>query len=222
MKANFPEVIPIKGRVRLCLELLKSQDIQGKMIVNVGSSFGWLEKEIQDSSAEEVIGIEINDEALEFAKANVPRVKFLQQKADRLPVEDSFADIVTLFDVIEHIDDEENMFLEISRILKKNGILVLTTPNLHLLANLLDPAWYFGHRHYKPTQILSLLSSSGFTTLDYGVRGGFWSVVYLLWFGFAKHILKVKHPRSTFLEDLDDKSFSTKNGFQTIFAIAKK
>ena len=61
-----------------------------------------------------------------------------------LPYPDNFADIVTLLAVIEHIDPKRvlNILRQIKRILKNDGLLIITTPAawtdslLRLLANL--------------------------------------------------------------------------------------
>lgn len=47
----------------------------------------------------------------------------------RLPLEDSNFDIVTAMAVIEHIENPKKFILEINRILKKNGRLIITTPS---------------------------------------------------------------------------------------------
>jgi len=32
-------------------------------------------------------------------------------------------------------------------------VLVLSVPNNHFIANILDPAWFFGYKHYKLSQL---------------------------------------------------------------------
>ncbi len=52
-------------------------------------------------------------------------------KANRLPFESGFFDVVSCFDVIEHFTTHPLIFLaEITRILKKDGLLVMCAPNL--------------------------------------------------------------------------------------------
>lgn len=44
-----------------------------------------------------------------------------------LPIKKSCYDVVTLFTVLEHVEDPKKAFMEIARVLKPNGLLLLTT-----------------------------------------------------------------------------------------------
>ncbi len=219
---DFPQKIFISGRVRSCLEFVKAEKLSGKKIVDIGSSFGWLEKELVKSKAL-LIGIEPNKEAVSFAQVNIGSgVEFKVGSALEIPLLNKTADMVLFFDVIEHLPkgSEKKALNEINRVLKKNGVLLLTTPNSHFLNNILDPAWYFGHRHYKKNKITNLLRRSGFKVLNYQIKGDIFSVIYVLWFYFNKWILKLK-PKNGLLEKLDDKGYQ-KSSIATIFLKAKK
>jgi ubiquinone/menaquinone biosynthesis C-methylase UbiE len=90
-----------------------------------------------------------------------------------LPFKSNAFDQILFTDVIEHLPEgKENQALtEIWRVLKSRGILVLSTPNRRLIFMLMDVAWYFGHRHYTITQLLSLLETSGFAIERAFTRG---------------------------------------------------
>jgi len=49
---------------------------------------------------------------------------------EKLPYEDNYFDLVTFTEVIEHIENHRNTLSDIFRILKPNGVLVLSTPNI--------------------------------------------------------------------------------------------
>jgi 2-polyprenyl-3-methyl-5-hydroxy-6-metoxy-1,4-benzoquinol methylase len=55
-----------------------------------------------------------------------------------LPLPSNAADVVVTLEVIEHIANAENYLQEISRILKPNGHLILSTPNVGWLGSRLD------------------------------------------------------------------------------------
>ncbi len=220
---NFPENVIISGRVEVCLNLVRSQDLRDKVIVDVGSSFGWLEKEIVKLDPKKLIGVEMDREALNFAKAQVKGAEFLEGSALELPLESNFADVVCFFDVLEHVPSgsELQVLNEIKRVLKKDGKLFFSTPNKNLFSNIFDIAWYFGHRHYSKEEIKKLLKKADFKIERIIIRGNILSSLYLTWFYIAKVILNNSQPRSAFFEKLDDLGYKGE-GITDIFVIAKK
>lgn len=220
---NFPNKIKINGRVRVCLELVKKLELKGKILVDIGSSFGWLEKEIADMGLKRIVGVEPNKHALEFARKNVQGVEFRGGSALKTGLADSFSDIIVLFDVIEHVPkySENKAFDEVRRILKKGGTLLLSTPYNHFLNDLLDPAWYFGHRHYSTEAITKLLKSSGFELEWIEVKGKFWTLIYLLWFYINKWMFMGIFRNFSWLDNKYDRSFEGR-GINTIYILARK
>jgi cyclopropane fatty-acyl-phospholipid synthase-like methyltransferase len=89
-----------------------------------------------------------------------------------LPVESEGYDAVTAGEVIEHILDEGSFLEECHRVLKRDGILVLTTPNLAFLLNrflvlfgrtpMFVYAPYHYHFHIRKT-LVSLVEQHGFS-----------------------------------------------------------
>lgn len=105
---------------------------KGKRVLDVGCFIGYGEKVLADC-AKEVIAIDSDDKALEFAARNVfgTHIKFEKVNAERLPFYDESFDITIAFQLIEHIPPKQvNKFLcEAKRVLKKGGLLFITTPN---------------------------------------------------------------------------------------------
>lgn len=223
MKKTFPKSVPITGRVRVCLEMITAQVIKNKKVVDIGSSFGWLEKEIQDLGAKELIGVELDKEAVAFAANNVRKAKFIAGDALNVPLTKNYADIIALYDVIEHVpkNTESQVFEEMNRILKKGGILLLSTPFDNFWSKTLDLAWYFGHRHYSLYQLKSLLTQNGFKLIEIRVRGNFFSSFYLFWFYISKKIFGTNQPRNFLLERLDDEGYDS-GSLTDIFLVARK
>lgn len=220
---KYPKDVLISGRVRVCLELIKKQNLEKKVVVDVGSSFGWLENEVIKLNPKRLIGIELDKSAVDFARIQVKKAEFLVGSALDIPIPKNFADIVILFDVIEHVPKgtEDKVLSEINRVLKKGGILLFSTPNRHILSNLLDPAWYFGHRHYTKDQITNFLENNGFKILQISSKGSIFSSIYLIWFYIAKRICNTQMPRNKFLEKLDDEGYK-KGSLTDIFLVAQK
>ena len=96
---------------------------------------------------------------------------------DIFPYDDDSFDVVLFCEIIEHLQsDPVHALLEIRRVLKPGGTLVLTTPNVARLdnvrkviagQNIYDPYSGYGpygrhNREYTPQDLVSLLSANGF------------------------------------------------------------
>lgn len=82
------------------------------------------------------IGLDISDTALKQASEKFPYVTF--KKVDissENPFQDQEFDLVTSFENIEHIYDIDTYLDNINKILKKDGILIIGTPNLNSIWN---------------------------------------------------------------------------------------
>ncbi|MBV5278114.1 MAG: class I SAM-dependent methyltransferase [Campylobacteraceae bacterium] len=53
---------------------------------------------------------------------------------DKIPFTDNEFDCVTILDVIEHIYDQDKVLKEISRVLKKDGLLIITVPKKNIFS----------------------------------------------------------------------------------------
>lgn len=86
---------------------------------------------ILSKAALEVIGVDIAPDAVEHAQKKYvdPRIKFVEASAADLPFDDGTFDAVVSFETIEHHDLHQEMLSEIKRVLKKEGVLIISSPN---------------------------------------------------------------------------------------------
>lgn len=223
MSSSFAKSVAIKGRVRICLELARQQNPKGKTIVDIGSSFGWLEKQLVKLGVKKIIGVESNEAAVKFARSSVPSAKFLVGVALDLPLKNQIADIVTLYDVIEHVPvgTEDKTLKEVNRILKPGGMLLMSTPFDNFWSKILDLAWYFGHRHYSKQTLSRYLKKNGFKVISIETKGSLFSSLYLMWFYVSKRLLNKPDPRNRWIEKMDDKGYDSP-GITDLFVVAQK
>ena len=94
----------------------------------------------------------------------------------RLPYRNKSFDFLCALDVLEHIKDDELAISEISRILKKNGIAIITVP--HRMKYYTNQDQLIGHyRRYEIEQILSLFNKNNLKNLKvFGVYGKFMKI----------------------------------------------
>ena len=56
-------------------------------------------------------------------------LSFVTADATAIPIEDASIDIVVSFETVEHIEDQAGFWRELKRVLKPEGILVISSPN---------------------------------------------------------------------------------------------
>jgi len=200
-------------------------EVKGKKILNIGSYNGWFEKEMINRGAKEIVGIDINDKFLKMAKNNVPKAKYLKMSALELNFPKDSFDIITMFDVLEHLprEKENKVFSRIYKILRPKGKLIISVPNYHFFANLFDPAWYIGHRHYSLRKLTYLLNKSGFLVEKSEIKGGIISILSMIFLYFFKFIFNAEIPFKEYVDKLKCKEYrENRKGIMTIFVVARK
>lgn len=108
----------------------------------------------------QVKGVEFNDHAVNTCRKSQLDVHHGDLFSAQL--ESASFDVINLSHVIEHVPDPKTLFIEMSRLLKPNGLLVLKTPNSKALGRgLFDTKWFANEvpRH------LYLFSQKNLTTL---------------------------------------------------------
>jgi len=106
--------------------------IKNKLVLDAACGTGYGSYEIS-KYAQKVIGIDISNETIKYAKKNYKRenLDFITASVTDLPFQDNSFDVITSFETIEHISEKQQLhFLdEIVRVLKGNGLLIISTPD---------------------------------------------------------------------------------------------
>jgi len=84
---------------------------------------------------ERVICADIDESFLERYREKGFEITRVDLNAEMLPLESGTVDLVTAFEVVEHLRDKDNMLKEVYRVLKQGGLLIISTPNLAAWAN---------------------------------------------------------------------------------------
>jgi ubiquinone/menaquinone biosynthesis C-methylase UbiE len=102
--------------------------VRGKKILDAGCGEGHLLKFLSKRKAE-YFGIDITDVALEKARIRFPEGKFYKMDLTKLEFPDESFDCITCSEVLEHIYLYKDVLKELIRVLKKDGLLIITFPN---------------------------------------------------------------------------------------------
>ncbi len=104
-------------------------------------------------------GIDASPEAVRFARDRGVDVR-LGRLPDSIPLRDGSVSLVTLLDVVEHIEDDDGAMREVHRLLEPGGHLVVTVPAYRFLWSYHDDV--NGHkRRYTSKQLRRLIERSG-------------------------------------------------------------
>ncbi len=96
-------------------------------ICDLGCGRGWLSNELVKFG--EVTGVDLSPEGVQIASENWKSVKSFEAQNILEWRPDTQFDIVVSSEVIEHIVDKQKFMATVNHIVKKDGYLILTTPN---------------------------------------------------------------------------------------------
>lgn len=116
-------------------------------------------------------GMDASGWATERARARAPSARFKTGTLDSVTFEPRSFDVITLWDVLEHVDSPKQVLAKVRQWLKPGGSVCLSMPNAdslvaramgrHWVLLLREHLWYF-----SPDTIGRLLSESGFQVVE--------------------------------------------------------
>lgn len=116
---------------------LAARMVPGARWLDLGCAYGYLVAEAA-AGGFAAFGVDVSAYALARAGREAPSAggRVLRGMANRLPFTDASFDIVSAFDVLEHLHQPEAALAEAHRVLKPGGVLIGATP---------DPLFFAGH-----------------------------------------------------------------------------
>jgi ubiquinone/menaquinone biosynthesis C-methylase UbiE len=80
-------------------------------------------------TAARVTGLDNSGDAIVYAKQHYPNLRLLRASATSIPLPDATFDLITAFELIEHLSDWRSLLTEARRLLAPGGQFIVSTPN---------------------------------------------------------------------------------------------
>jgi 2-polyprenyl-3-methyl-5-hydroxy-6-metoxy-1,4-benzoquinol methylase len=150
---------------------------EGKRVLDIGCSSGYLARPLVQRGCI-VIGIEQDAEAAEAAREVCAEVLVGDAETMELPLDQGSFDVLLCGDLIEHLRDPERFLARIRPLLRPEGRLVLTTPNVanwSVRLGLLVGRWRYTERGildrthlqlFTRSTLVEMLSGAGYRLLE--------------------------------------------------------
>lgn len=140
------------ARYRLVKQYIKGDEVL--LDIGCGDGYGTF---YLSSYVRKAIGIDVSEEVTSMASNKYRRenLNFLKVHPDQWPFVDSLFDVVTCFEVFEHIDEPRKLLDLIRRHLKSNGILIISTPNKDVFGEHLKIPYHV--REYDLAEFVTIL-----------------------------------------------------------------
>jgi len=152
----------------------------------------------------DITSTDISTKNLENALTVLPEVKFIYLNAQEFfPFEDKDFDKIIFTEVLEHLKDEYLPLMEIRRILKAKGSLIISVPKFRWY-KIFNPITLFQHeREYSEKQIMDLLVFFGFKIEKRFVGGNIYELFNLWRHLILKHCFNVLDFQGIFQEKIN-------------------
>ena len=138
-----------------------------------------------------VTGLDVSEYATRIAKKRF-RGRIKSESIENASYAPGSFNVITLFDVIEHLEDPRAVLVKLHGYLKKNGILALNTGDADsLMAKIQGKDWHFfippqHFFYFSKKNLISLLHQAGFSVLAIDRKGKWVTLRYL--FHLARQI----------------------------------
>lgn len=109
-----------------------------RSLLDVGCGTGRLGASLKATGIPRVVGVDLNPEAAEQARAVLDEVVVADVERDGLPFDDASFDCIVYGDVLEHLTDPWTTLAGQRRLLGAGGAVIVSIPNIAYWRNVLD------------------------------------------------------------------------------------
>jgi len=150
-----------ESRNRLLSWALKSNFPGACNFLEIGCGTGFVLSGIRHEFPELVLyGCDMFVEGLAYAHKRIPQAFFSQMDARNIPYEEEF-DVIGAFDILEHIEEDQEVLIQMYQAVRQRGGIILTVPQHPFLWSQADD---YGHhaRRYTAKELRAKVENAGF------------------------------------------------------------
>lgn len=161
--------------MEMTLKEIRKFKSNGKLL-EIGCSLGYF-LEIAKNRGFDVIGLELDNNAVDFANNALGKGTVLQSTIEDAKFQSNVFDVVVVSHVLEHVIDPDRFLKEIKRVLKNNGIVIIVSPNSDGLCAKIKKEKWPGLRpeehvwQLSKSIVVKLLTQEGFTVIHTKTSG---------------------------------------------------
>ncbi|MGP8215781.1 MAG: class I SAM-dependent methyltransferase [Bacteroidia bacterium] len=185
--------------------IYKEIDLSGKSILDIGCGSGKFVNYLRERG--------LNCKGLEYSKPLFE--KYLKGKEyfinnsieGFIETDGSHYDVITLFDVLEHVERPVKFIESISKLQPGGGYFIIEIPLYGTLPSLLlGKKWHFFHKYhfsyFRKKQLIKLLREHGYNLVQSKYRGKYFHLSYLLKYFFYNYLKRDNLNVPEFMESL--------------------
>jgi SAM-dependent methyltransferase len=133
-----------------------SQFAGGRRVLDAACGMAYGTAMLAAAGATEVVGVDLDESVIAKVRAAAPPTTTSFEVADlrKLPFDDDEFDFVVCFEAIEHVPEPEVVLDQLSRVLRPDGLLLVSTPN----RDVYTPGNPFHLRELTPNELEKELS----------------------------------------------------------------
>jgi SAM-dependent methyltransferase len=139
-------------------------------VLDIGCATGGFLKHLHSKTYRNLYGIDFSEPYIEES-SKFSGIHFKKGSAESIPFEDNFFDFIVSDQVVEHLFDPNNIFIEAKRVLKKGGYFCVSVPN----ANRYQDDYFFDYymflmrehiQHFDRDHLIALGAKHGFEPVN--------------------------------------------------------
>lgn len=119
-----------RGRRQIFARLLAPFVVEPLRILDIGFGTGAMLEFLESYGS--VIGMDMSIDAIRFARTRVSCPMFLGS-ITHVPIANAAVDLVTAFDIVEHVENDAAAFVELARVCRPGGHVLVTVPAFQFL-----------------------------------------------------------------------------------------